>query len=273
MEDQVLPARSYDIEQLDPSTELPRLALQAKAALDLELAFLRRLKLPEDATIVDLGCGPGHITAHLSRLVPRGQVIGVDIDEGLLAQARAQASAQGLHNVRFVRTWAHDAPLPSGQADLVYARFLLQHHPEPREVVAEMYRLARPGGLVVALDTDDGALVIHPEPAGLQRLLAAAAKAQRRRGGDRQVGRKLRGYLAQEGLHELRVELVPFTSELVGMRTFAEICLGFKRKLVDPADMEPAAVEAVIEAVTHLDARPTAFAHALVYVAQGRRPG
>ncbi|MEC7946407.1 MAG: methyltransferase domain-containing protein, partial [Myxococcota bacterium] len=123
--------RSYDLDQLDRNAEETRLATQAQAALELELRHIRRLGIDPSATLVDVGCGPGLLSAPLAGMVPDGRVVGVDADPKLLAQARARAAAQARHNAAFVQAWADRMPLDSDMADLTYARFLFQHLPHP----------------------------------------------------------------------------------------------------------------------------------------------
>ena len=87
-------SRSYDMDELDAGAELPRLQQQARVALELELEALRALNLPTDATIADVGCGPGFMSCQIAKLVPNGRVIGIDADPALLKQAEASAAAQ-----------------------------------------------------------------------------------------------------------------------------------------------------------------------------------
>ncbi len=52
--------------------------------------------------ILDIGCGPGTITADLAALVPDGHVTGLDREPGILERARAVADERGLTNADFV---------------------------------------------------------------------------------------------------------------------------------------------------------------------------
>ncbi|HET9971569.1 MAG TPA: class I SAM-dependent methyltransferase, partial [Streptosporangiaceae bacterium] len=58
-------------------------------------------RLRPDARVLDVGCGPGTITADLAALVPDGDVTGIDAAEAVLAQARQEAERRGQANVRF----------------------------------------------------------------------------------------------------------------------------------------------------------------------------
>lgn len=272
MEDGVQ-TRSYDLEQLDRQAEEDRLAVQARAALELELGYLRRQGVSPDMTLVDVGCGPGLLSEQFAAMVPDGRVVGVDADPKLLEQARARLAAAGHTHGRFVQAWADSTPLDDDIADIAYARFLLQHLPKPVATVTEMARIVKPGGRVMIVDTDDGGLCVHPDVEGLQQLLDGSHQGQAAMGGDRHVGRKLRQHMHAAGLVDIVVDVVPFTSEMVGMRTFADICLGFKAMIVPPEHMSPDDVQATLQRVYALADDPGAFAQTLAYIAIGRAPG
>lgn len=265
---------SYQIAGLaDPAAELARLERQARVARALELAWLRELDLPTDSRVMDVGCGPGFMSEALAELVPDGRVVGVDADLDLLRQGRRRLAEGGRANVRFVHASVDDLPLETASADLAYARFLFQHLPRPVDAMREMRRVVAPGGRVVVVDTDDGGLVLHPAPDGLPRLLGASQRAQARRGGDRKVGRKLQDYMIQAGLERVRVEVVPFSSAMVGMAAFLDICLGFKSHIIEADEMSADEVGRVMAAARALIDQPGAFGHALAYVAVGHSPG
>lgn len=266
------PAHSYDLRALDSDAELARLEAQAAVVRRMEGAWLRGLRVSPGADVLDLGCGPGFVSELLAELVPAGSVTGVDASAALLAQAGARMVALGHSHVRFVEAWADRLPLPDASVDFAYSRFLFQHLSAPAAVLKELRRVMRPGGRVVLVDTDDAALLIHPEPAGLSALLTASQAAQARVGGDRLIGRKLRSLLVSAGFERVRVELQPFTSEDVGMATFVDITLGFKRQIVTPDLLAPAAVEDTLAAARALASDPGAFGSTLGYIASGVAP-
>ena len=263
-----LPASRPTLLPVDPVTALlgysQREVAPPRAA---ELALLNAIDLPADGRVIDLGCGAGALLPHLLARVPRGEVVAVDIDEAALETARATGPVQTVH------AWANALPLPGGIADLIVLRHLLAHHAAPREVLAEAYRLLRPGGWVFLVDGDDSGLLLHPEPPGLPRLLGAAAQSQRHHGGDRAIGRKLGGLLRLEGYEGVGVEVLAHTALGEGLSAFVEEELRPLSHLIDAADMAPAEVHALIAMAQGLARKPAAFGQALTYVAQGRRPG
>ena len=74
--------------------------------------------------------------------------------------------AAGLAGVEIMMADARRTGLPSGCFDLVHARTLLINVPRPEEVVAEMFRIARPGGWIAAMEPDvEWAMSYPPHPA------------------------------------------------------------------------------------------------------------
>lgn len=97
---------------------------------------------------LDFGCGVGRLSRALSEHFER--VIGVDISESMLGEARAQH--RDFPNIEFVHNAAPGlAPIPSGSIDLVYSNIVLQHMPASLQLkfIGEFGRVLRSGGVAV----------------------------------------------------------------------------------------------------------------------------
>lgn len=108
-------------------------------------------------TVVDLGCGTGVECLMASRLVgPTGRVIGIDMLETMLRQARAgtETTAQnlGYANVTFLQSLLETLPLKDAFADLVISNCVLNLSGDKRQAFAEIFRILRPGGHLVVSD-------------------------------------------------------------------------------------------------------------------------
>ena len=124
--------------------------------------LLDRIGVREGAGVIDIACGALGILPLLSeRVGPAGRVVGLDIEPRLLGLARDLASERGLA-VELVEADAKATGLPAGSFDLVHARTLLLNLTRPEEAVAEMARLARPGGTVALQEPDTAAWVCDP---------------------------------------------------------------------------------------------------------------
>src|ERR1700761_6985670 len=107
-------------------------------------------RLAPDARVLDVGCGPGTITADLAALVPGGYVTGIDAAGDVLAQARQEGERRRQRNVAFapgpVPLWAFAAKT----FDVVRAHQVLQPLTDRVAALREMRRVCRPGGVVAA---------------------------------------------------------------------------------------------------------------------------
>lgn len=102
--------------------------------------------------LLDVGCGRGGTTAHLTRRWWPREVTALDASPALLAEARRRVCdnvPDGEARVGFVAADFHDIPLPDDDCDVVVAAFCLYHSPAPETVLAEFRRCLRPGGRAI----------------------------------------------------------------------------------------------------------------------------
>lgn len=105
--------------------------------------ILSRLGIPlAGASILDVGCGPGHwlkaCAAHGPRLL-----VGSDISVSMLRAARKGGSQ---HNMVFFRGDAMSVPMRSDAFDVVICSLVLPYVPSDHAVIAELVRVCKPGG-------------------------------------------------------------------------------------------------------------------------------
>lgn len=100
---------------------------------------------------LDAGCGTGAFLLPLARrLSPHGAtVIGIDLSEGTLGQARASVQAECLP-VDCVIGDVEALPFDDCTFDLVLANYMLYHVPDLDQAIAELRRVVRPGGTLLA---------------------------------------------------------------------------------------------------------------------------
>ncbi len=104
-------------------------------------------KRPEQGTrLIELGCGPGFYSCELARRFPDISVTGVDRSESQLQWARERADALRLSNCCFKRINALRLSYSDSEFDVVLASRLFTILPEQNRVIAEMYRVLKPGG-------------------------------------------------------------------------------------------------------------------------------
>jgi SAM-dependent methyltransferase len=150
-------------------------------------------------TALEVGCGPMHL---VNAVKHAGAVTAIGVD---LSQERLNIGCgAGTDGLAAARATADHLPFGTGSFDLVYSRFLLQYLADPATAVAEMRRVARPGGTVVLQDLDSQLVNNYPPDAVLEGLMSeflAASKGSL----DVFVGRKLFSLATAAGLTEVRV--------------------------------------------------------------------
>ena len=169
--------------------------------------ILLRAGLRAGMRVADFGCGVGAATRMLAEMVgPKGEVTGIDSDENQLVQAGGHCSRAALRNVSFWRADACDTRLPAQYFDLVYARFLLMHLPNPMDGLREMYRVLKPGGLIVVEDGDVGTAGSTP-PTALSEFAHLFSELGPIRGVDYLIGRDLFHLVKDCGFQDVDIEI------------------------------------------------------------------
>jgi len=166
-----------------------------------EAGMLAELGLGRVQFALDVGCGLGDgAVAMLGRMPSGGRVAGVDTSQAMIAAARRQATSSRLS---FAVATAACLPFPAGCFGACRAESVLQHVPDPAQVVAEMARVTRPGGRIACFEFDLGLTVVdHPDKALTRKILDSVADAAL----DGWVGRQVPRLLRRAGFTGVRVQ-------------------------------------------------------------------
>jgi len=101
-------------------------------------------------TAIDLACGPGTFTRPLAARV--GRAIGADLTPAMVEKARAEAARDAIKNIEFTCADVYALPFANGYADIVSCGYAVHHMTDPARALAEMARIARPGGRIAIID-------------------------------------------------------------------------------------------------------------------------
>jgi SAM-dependent methyltransferase len=157
--------------------------------------------LSSGATLLDVGCGPGTITADLATLVAPARVTALEVTEAALDLARAEIARHGLTNVDFAVGDVHALDFPDDSFDVVHAHQVLQHVTDPVTALREMRRVCR--GIVAVRDSDYAAFTWFPELPELSEWLDLYQRVARGNGGEPDAGRRLLAWAHEAGFTEV----------------------------------------------------------------------
>jgi L-amino acid N-acyltransferase YncA/ubiquinone/menaquinone biosynthesis C-methylase UbiE len=141
-----------DAEQVRASvvSRYGRLAEAAEGALRASLGCgnpVAVAALNPGETVLDLGSGGGiDVLLSAGRVGPSGRVYGLDGSPEMISLARANAAAEGTRNAEFLHGSIEDVPLPDGHVDAVISNCVINLSADKPRVLAEAFRVLRPGG-------------------------------------------------------------------------------------------------------------------------------
>ncbi len=107
--------------------------------------------------LLDIGCGTGGISLFLAEKYAPAEVVGLDVDQGLIDRATAAAAERGLSGgATFVCTEPGPLPFEEASFDIVFSKDAMIHIADKETLMADVFRVLRPGGLVAACDWMSG---------------------------------------------------------------------------------------------------------------------
>jgi ubiquinone/menaquinone biosynthesis C-methylase UbiE len=161
------------------------LQFEGDAARQLEAAYMSRqivaqrhktlqtigLRLGEH--VLDIGAGPGFLASDMSEIVgPSGRVCGIDTSESMLTIARSRCAGRPV--IEFEIGGATRIPYPDASFDVATSTQVYEYVQDMTAALAELYRVLRPLGRALILDTDWDSIVWHSSDSALaNRVLLA----------------------------------------------------------------------------------------------------
>jgi len=177
--------------------EIERLGLQHQVWRPRALDAWRRAGFTVDQTLLDLGCGPGYASADMAEIVgASGRVVAVD---------RSRRFLDVVESRRFPQIETHEIDvdedeLPSIDADGAWARWIFAFVKRPRDLVAQVRRALKPGGILILHEyIDYGAWQVSPRSPAHSEFVDVVMRSWRESGGEPDVGLDLPRWLAESG--------------------------------------------------------------------------
>lgn len=121
---------------------------------------MRKMDVQKGSTALDLCCGTADWTIAIAEEVgPDGKVYGLDFSNNMLKVGKEKVSHLGLNQVELIQGNAMELPFEDNQFDYVTIGFGLRNVPDYMQVLKEMYRVLKPGGMAVCLETSQPTMI------------------------------------------------------------------------------------------------------------------
>ncbi|TGJ79926.1 hypothetical protein E0Z10_g8831 [Xylaria hypoxylon] len=187
-------------------------------------------------TLLDVGAGSGSMSVGFAQLIgPEGHVTAVDVNPDVIQRAKAIAEVQGVTNILFQTSDAYKLPFRGGSFDIVHCHQVLIHTENQWEILQEMLRVAKPGGVVAARESDFETQVIWPPLPGLLKYHDFSLKLVTASGGCESAGRQLLSWALRAGVTRGQITTIfsawtytePEDRKVWGERPIFSICLSW----------------------------------------------
>jgi SAM-dependent methyltransferase len=275
MEDSARVSRAFrDVDQ----SEAPGASVRYLAAVSgveqtqrLKARTIDLLALTNGQVVLDVGCGAGdEVRAMASIVGSSGRAVGID-GSALMIEEAWKRSRDGQLSVDFQQADAHQLPFADNTFDGCRVERTLQHVADPRRVVAEMVRVAKPGSWVVAFEPDwETVFVNGGDRETIRALNRAHVDVNTRHGW---IGRELPGIFHEAGLDHVAPNCevfhltdLPLARYLLNFDESAETA-------ISAGWLTPAAYSAWLAALEVAAARRTFFAGLVGLIVVGTKPG
>ena len=187
-------------------TEQQRLKAQAEFA---EFTIFQNINFSQSKKLLEVGCGVGAQTEILLRRFPKIHVTGIDLNDKQLATAESFIGSLPSNHGRyeFKKMSADNLLFDAATFDGAYLCWILEHVPNPAQVLSEVRRVLRPGSEIVVTEVLNSSFFLDPYSPNVWKYWMAFNDFQHNHAGDPFIGAKLGNLLTQVGYHQVKTEV------------------------------------------------------------------
>ncbi len=187
-------------------TEQARLRTQAEFA---EFTIFQNINFSNAKKILEVGSGVGAQTEIILRRFPKVHVTGIDLNEKQVEAARKYLGSfpSAANRYEFHKMSADNLTFEPQSFDGAYLCWILEHVPNPAQVLSEVRRVLRPGSEIVVTEVMNSSFFLDPYSPNVWKYWMAFNDYQYDHAGDPFIGAKLGNLLTQVGYHQVKTEV------------------------------------------------------------------
>ncbi|MEK1930935.1 MAG: methyltransferase domain-containing protein [Pararhizobium sp.] len=202
---------------------IPILRTQTKMTWRHERSILPRHGLRPGIVMADICCGIGDFAVLVQKEFQPARIVALDHSKASLTYARDVAAGFGITGIEYTYGDASEMLLEDSQFDFVSCRHSLQIFNQPNALLAELYRICKPGGRVYITNEKNSHCLGEPRSQSIQWTYNEVAKLFSHFEMDVELGPKSRRYLADAGFDDIIVESFMVTNLDGDPRDFADV--------------------------------------------------
>ena len=218
---------------VEDASFIPVLQTQGKIIWEQERHLLPRHGLEPGMRVADVCCGIGGFAMQVARHMSPIEVVGVDHAQSSLTYARHLAKEFQLPGLEFIYGDAANLLLADQRFDFVACRLALQIFDQPQHILRELVRICRPGGRVYLLNETFSRCFGYPNAEAIAWTYQEASGLFGALSMDLEFGPKMRCYMVEAGLEDIRVEPLLLTTCNTNGEDFAEVIRSWEEYVVE----------------------------------------
>lgn len=125
-----------------------------KASPSFYFDLLNKIKLPDEARVLDVGSGPSFFTIEIAKKFSTASIIGLDFSPRQVKLASQRANHENATNCSFIVGNAINLPFQEGYFDLVVSIASIKHWPDVHKGLAEIKRVLKKEGVALVAEVD-----------------------------------------------------------------------------------------------------------------------
>jgi phospholipid N-methyltransferase len=149
--------------------------------------------------ILEVGCGTGSQTKIIAAKNPASKFVSIDISESSIQKAKSLIDSLGITNVQFQVEDIFALPFEDESFDHIVVCFVLEHLPDPIEILTLLGKKLKKGGSIVVVEGDHGSAYFYPHSTFALAAIDCQVKLQVEAGGNAMIGRQIYPLLERSG--------------------------------------------------------------------------